>query len=172
MALSGSEHNHQGWIRDDDGREVVVLASGTVSVTGITQYTEGDTDASITGQAMLWEDTSDTLRAVSAAKPLPVAEVYAALTLSDVGEIAGNTSATIMPTVTSKWVKLKAQFDNVGKVYVGLSDVTKSAGTEDATSGWQLSAGEEMPWLPLSNLNQLYRITDNAGDDLCYMILT
>lgn len=37
-----------------------------------TQYTEGDTDASITGTAILWEDTSDTLRAVSAAKPLPV----------------------------------------------------------------------------------------------------
>lgn len=37
-----------------------------------TQYTEGDTDASITGTAILWEDGSDTLRAVSAAKPLPV----------------------------------------------------------------------------------------------------
>ncbi|KKL97269.1 hypothetical protein LCGC14_1836200, partial [marine sediment metagenome] len=37
-----------------------------------TQYTEGDTDATITGTALMWEDTSDTLRAVSAAKPLPV----------------------------------------------------------------------------------------------------
>ena len=37
-----------------------------------TEYTEGDVDATITGQAMLWEDTSDTLRAVSASKPLPV----------------------------------------------------------------------------------------------------
>lgn len=35
-------------------------------------YTEGDTDASIDGVPMLWEDTSDTLRSVSAAKPLPV----------------------------------------------------------------------------------------------------
>lgn len=37
-----------------------------------TEYTEGDTDGSITGGAILWEDTGDTLRAVSAAKPLPV----------------------------------------------------------------------------------------------------
>ena len=37
-----------------------------------TEYTEGDTDASITGVAFMWEDGSDTLRAVSAAKPLPV----------------------------------------------------------------------------------------------------
>lgn len=42
------------------------------SVGGGTQYTEADTDASITGTAIMWEDTSDTLRAVSAAKPLPV----------------------------------------------------------------------------------------------------
>lgn len=36
------------------------------------QYTEGDTDTTITGTAVMWEDTSDTLRAASAAKPLPV----------------------------------------------------------------------------------------------------
>lgn len=36
------------------------------------QYTEGDTDATITGTAIMWEDSSDTLRSVSSAKPLPV----------------------------------------------------------------------------------------------------
>ncbi len=35
-------------------------------------YTEADTDASIDGVPMLWEDAADTLRSVSAAKPLPV----------------------------------------------------------------------------------------------------
>ena len=38
-----------------------------------TEYLEGATDASIAGIAFMWEDTGDTLRAVSAAKPLPVA---------------------------------------------------------------------------------------------------
>lgn len=37
-----------------------------------TEYTEGDIDTTITGTALLWEDTSDTLRVPSAAKPLPV----------------------------------------------------------------------------------------------------
>lgn len=37
-----------------------------------TQYAEGATAATITGTAVMWEDTSDTLRSVSAAKPLPV----------------------------------------------------------------------------------------------------
>ena len=52
----------------------IVDASGDqiTSFGGGTQYTEGDTDASITGPAMLWKDTSDILRAVSASKPLPV----------------------------------------------------------------------------------------------------
>ena len=35
-------------------------------------YTEADTDASIDGIPILWEDTADTLRPASAAKPLPV----------------------------------------------------------------------------------------------------
>src|SRR4030042_1882678 len=37
-----------------------------------TQYTEGDTDATITGTALMWEDAANPLVAASAAKPLPV----------------------------------------------------------------------------------------------------
>jgi len=39
---------------------------------GGTEYTEGDTDATITGTAMMWEDAGDTLKPVSASSPLPV----------------------------------------------------------------------------------------------------
>lgn len=51
----------------------IVDGSGTqiTSFGGGTQYTEGDTDASITGTAILWESTSDTLKAVSTTFPLP-----------------------------------------------------------------------------------------------------
>lgn len=52
-------------IVDSSGDQITSFGGGT-------QYTEGDTDASITGTAILWEDGSDTLRSVSAAKPLPV----------------------------------------------------------------------------------------------------
>lgn len=47
----------------------VHIASGASSGT---QYTEGDTDASITGTALMWEDAADTLTPVSSSKPLPV----------------------------------------------------------------------------------------------------
>lgn len=55
----------------------VVLTSDqpAIAVTGGsggTQYTEGDTDPTITGTPFMWEDASDTLRAVSATNPLPV----------------------------------------------------------------------------------------------------
>jgi hypothetical protein len=36
------------------------------------QYTEGDTDSTITGTAALWEDAANTLRPVSSATPLPI----------------------------------------------------------------------------------------------------
>src|SRR5882672_5330946 len=52
-------------IVDANGDQITSFGGGT-------QYTEGDTDSTITGSAILWEDTSDTLRSVSAAKPLPV----------------------------------------------------------------------------------------------------
>lgn len=64
-----------------------------------TQYTEGDTDSTITGTAMLWEDTSDTLRAVSSDKPLPVEIVAGAgsggtASADDADFTAGSTSGT------------------------------------------------------------------------------
>lgn len=54
--------------------QIVTSAGALVdSFGGGTQYTEGDIDASVTGTAIMWEDTSDTMRVASASKPLPVA---------------------------------------------------------------------------------------------------
>ena len=56
-----------------------VNSTGALHVTGAgggTQYTEGDTDASITGTAVIWEDASDTLVAASDTKPLPVQQAH------------------------------------------------------------------------------------------------
>ena len=65
-------------IVDGTGTQITTFGGGT-------QYTEADTDASITGTAVMWEDAADTLRAVSSAKPLPVNVVA--------GGAAGGTSA-------------------------------------------------------------------------------
>lgn len=102
----------------DSGRYMAVTRKSTAAtiefageVTAVTEYTEGDTDASINGVAMLWEDTSDTLRPVSAAKPLPVGDGGGSLTV-DVG--------TALPAGTNAIGKLAA---NSG-VDIGDVDVT------------------------------------------------
>lgn len=75
----------------------IITAIGAIPGGGGTQYTEGDIDASITGTAMLWEDGSNTLRAVSVAKPLPMELVATGVDITlaansgvDVGDVTIN----------------------------------------------------------------------------------
>lgn len=79
-------------IVDTNGDQISSFGGGT-------QYTEGDTDASITGTAILWEDGSNTLRAASSAKPFPVEIIAGAgsggtAAADDADFTAGTTSAT------------------------------------------------------------------------------
>lgn len=71
----------------------VSIEADNVGIGGGTQYTEGATDATIDGTAILWEDAANTLRAVSAAKPLPVEIITGASSGTEYTEAA--TDATI-----------------------------------------------------------------------------
>ena len=86
-----------GTVQIDDSTpiDVAVISGGG----GGTQYTEADTDASITGTAMLWEDAADTLRAVSAAKPLPIGDAGGSLTVDGTVTAAQATAANLNATV-------------------------------------------------------------------------
>ena len=88
-----------------------------------------------------------------------------------VGELQGSATALQLPDVPCRLVRFKAAYDNAGRVYLGGSGVTKADGTTDVTSGLQLNAGDDTGWIPVLNLNQFYRICDNAGDDLTYLAL-
>jgi hypothetical protein len=96
---------------------------------GGTQYTEGDTDASITGTAVMWEDTADTLRSVSAAKPLPVSD-------ANVSQESGGNLDTIAGDTTSIDGKITAC--NTGAI---AGTVTANAGTNLNTSALALESG-------------------------------
>ncbi len=85
------------------------------------------------------------------------------------GEIAGTITATQLPDIACSKVKIKAVGDNSGYVYLGAKGVTKPNGANDETTGYELDAGEETDWLIIDNLNKLYRICDNAGDELVYI---
>lgn len=96
----------------------------------------------------------------------------AGLSLAGVGEVAGSTTESALPTVACKLAKFKAQASNAGNVYIGGAGVTKPDGSTDTTTGLELAPGEESGWVPISNVNLLHRICDNAGDDLTYIALT
>jgi hypothetical protein len=87
------------------------------------------------------------------------------------GELQGSATVLQLPNVACKLVRFKASYDNVGRVYLGVSGATVANGTTDTTTGLQLSAGDDTGWIPVDNLNRFYRICDNAGDDLTYLAL-
>lgn len=105
-------------------------------------------------------DTVETLLGASPTYTAPVS-----------GELQGSTSATQGPNVACKMVQFRALASNAGKVYLGGSGVTIPNGTTDTTSGLELAAGQSTGFIPVDNLNRLYRICDNAGDDLVYLAL-
>jgi hypothetical protein len=79
-------------IVDGSGDQITSFGGGT-------QYTEGATDATITGTALLWEDGADTLVTASASTPLPVEIVAGAgsggtAAADDADFTAGTTSGT------------------------------------------------------------------------------
>lgn len=87
------------------------------------------------------------------------------------GERQGSATAVQLPNIGGNMIMVKAVASNAGNVYVGGAGVTKVDGTTDTTSGFELAAGDSTGWMPLDNLNRLYIICDNAGDDITYMVL-
>lgn len=93
------------------------------------------------------------------------------------GEIIGSTDAAQLPSVPYRWGYIRAQSGNAGSVFLGSSsDVIKSGSTDtNTTCGIELSANQilVLDYLPTDghpNLNELWRITTNAGDDLTYIL--
>lgn len=87
------------------------------------------------------------------------------------GERQGSATAVQLPTVGGSMILITALGSNAGNVYLGAAGVTVPNGTTDVTSGLELTPGTMSPWLPLDNLNRLYMICDNAGDDITYLVL-
>jgi hypothetical protein len=94
---------------------------------------------------------------------------YIALTTVISGEVQGGTTKAQLPNVPCTMVNIRALSSNATSVYLGGENVKVPDGTTDQVSGFELDAGQETGWLPISNLNQLWMITDANGDDICYL---
>lgn len=88
------------------------------------------------------------------------------------GRLKATTSANKMPNVPCNLVKIKALSSNAASIYIGNSTVTLPVGGgSDETTGFELAPGDESGWLPISNLEKLYRIGNNESDQLTYLAL-
>jgi hypothetical protein len=87
------------------------------------------------------------------------------------GELQGSATALQLPDIDCKMVMFSALASNASNVYIGGSGVTVPDGTTDTTSGYELTPGAQTPWLPVHNMSLLYRICDDAGDDIVYIAL-
>lgn len=99
-----------------------------------TQYTEADTDASITGTAMMWEDTSDTLRAVSATKPLPVdiTDSTIAATQSGTWNVTNVSGTVSLPTGASTLAEQQSQTTHLSNIATSASTLDDAIVADDA----------------------------------------
>lgn len=87
------------------------------------------------------------------------------------GELAGVITATQGPDVGCQFVKFFAKDDNVGYVWIGGPGVTVGDEATDETTGVPFAAGAESPWIPVMNVKETYRICDNIGDAVYYMVI-
>jgi len=138
----------------------IVDASGDAitSFGGGTQYTEGDIDASITGTAMMWEDGSNTLRAVSAAKPLPV----------DLGANNDITLATLPDTSGGDLASIASDSNTIAGAVSGTEMQVDVLTLPDATAVGKAADGAAVSGNPVrvagsDGTNTRSILTDNGG---------
>ena len=137
---------------DKKGRTVMdfsdMMQTSSGSSSSNTQYNEGDVDTTVTGTAIMWEDANDTMRAVSAAKPLPV-DLAAPTAVSSFRQLVTTAGTRVqLPTFACKSVTITALSTNTGLIYIGSVAVTSA-------NGHALAAGAGVS-LDLSNVNVLY----------------
>lgn len=75
----------------------------------------------------------------------------------------GTTQDNLPDTPGVKLVSIKALGGNAGMVYVGLSTAVS------ATTGWELDAGQETPWLPVNDLNEIWLEASEASQRVAYV---
>lgn len=66
-------------------------------------------------------------------------------------------------------VQLRSASSNTGKIYIGNS-LSVTALTAPATDGFVLTAGDGL-FLPLSNVNLIYAISDTAAQILFFLVI-
>ncbi|HEY9658628.1 MAG TPA: hypothetical protein V6C65_09270 [Allocoleopsis sp.] len=139
-------------------------------------YTEGDIDASISGDAVMWEDASNTLRPTGLDYPLPVQILSSAGSEPVIDILVSSSIGHGVKTVTTagtdvaldshvcRKVTIQSQTDNTGLIAVGGSgvDATVATGT-----GVVLYPGDSIE-IEIENTNLIYIDSTVSGEGVRY----
>ena len=88
------------------------------------------------------------------------------------GALAGSVAAVRCNPLPCSYVNFLAPKSNTGEVYIGPdTSVTVEAGTTNYTAGWELQAGQQTGWLPVSDMSMFAYICDAAADDLLFFVI-
>lgn len=87
------------------------------------------------------------------------------------GEIVIGTASAAFSSVALRSVVFKASKANAGTVYIGAGGTTVTAedGTADATTGFQMVAGDVSPVFYIDNLSKLGGIASADGQMVTYL---
>lgn len=94
-----------------------------------------------------------------------VGTVAESRTLVATNQVTLGIAAVQLASVEGHYVLLKADSANTNKVYIGVAGVT----TE---TGFELSADQFSPFIPIGNANQLYVLGGAGGQKLHVLVLS
>jgi len=149
LPVSGATEGVAVAIVDGSGNQITTFGGGT-------QYTEGDTDASITGTALMVEDASSTLQPAPGDKTngLDVDVTRSALPTGASTSAKQDTGNTSLASIDGKITAV-----NTGAVVVASGSITANAGTNLNTSALALAATQ-------TDKSQFTKITDGTDTAL------
>jgi hypothetical protein len=150
--LDGVDSDIKATVKDltNSNPLTVALVDGSgdhiTSIGGGTQYTEGDTDATIVGTAIMWEDAGNALTPVSSAKPLPVSasiDPTGLATSAKQDTIIGHVDGieTLIGTTNTTLTTIDGRVDGIEGLLTTIDSDTSSMVAGYAAEGAALGSG-------------------------------
>ena len=116
-------------------------------------------DATITGTALMWEDASDTLRAASAAKPLPVGQIGVGTFAT--AQVSVSTTATLIVAARAGRRSVTIMQHGTTAVYLGPANTV-------TTSNGMLLLGTAGTAITTDYSGNVYGIVGSGTDTVSY----
>jgi len=150
-ATRGSEQALSVQLVDGSGTQITTFGGGT-------QYTEGDTDATITGTVLMIEASADTIGAVGTANVLPVGDASGSLTVDDGGSpiSVDDNGSSLSVDDGGSTISIDGTLTSITNV-VHVDDNSSTLSIDDGASTISIDG-------TLTGITNVVHVDDNSGD--------